>query len=200
MSIEASKQLLRGEIRDLRQRIDPALRREAGRAVASLVLRSPQLCTGRRVALYSSLPDEVPTGDMLEGLLERQHTVLLPRAGRNRQLEFALVHDPARLVPGPFGILEPSPDTPAELLHSRDLVLLPGVAFDAKGGRLGRGGGWYDRSLPLDVQALFGIAFHFQIIPCVPMAPLDRRVRGVFTEYGLLPAITERRDRTVDPS
>jgi len=136
--------------------------------------------------MYSALPDEVPTEDLMRALLERGHAVLLPRAGRERRLEFARVVDPSLLVPGPFGALEPPLTVPAEALLAADLVLLPGVAFDGTGRRLGRGGGWYDRSLPCGLDALFGVAFYFQVVAAVPVTSLDRRVGGVFTERGLL--------------
>jgi len=152
----------------------------------------------RRVVLHSALADEVPTHGLMRALLQRGHRLLLPRAGSPDRLEFAEVIDLSALVEGPFGALQPRLDEPAVPLVDEDLLLLPGVAFDLTGGRLGRGGGWYDRSLPPDVNDLFGIAFEFQIVDHVPATTLDRRVRGVFTEQGL--RICDRPDETREPS
>jgi 5-formyltetrahydrofolate cyclo-ligase len=69
------------------------------------------------------------------------------------------------------------------------------MAFDRRGGRLGRGGGWYDRSLPQRPLALFGIGYAFQIVDSIPMAARDRRVLGVFTELGLERCSSQERPR-----
>ena len=176
---------MRREISDLRRHLDPSRRAEIGEAVARHVLAWSRLRPGRRVILHAALPDEVPTLGLLRALLHRGHEVLLPRAGGAGRLEFARVVDPSLLFVGRFGALEPPVGEPARALAQEDLVLLPGVAFDRSGARLGRGRGWYDRSLPSEVQDVFGIAFEFQLVERVPVDAWDRRVRGVFTEAGL---------------
>lgn len=182
----------------LRERLPPAARAAAGDAVARHVLAWDELRSGRRVALYSALPDEVPTAPLLHGLRQRGHLVLLPRIST---VDFAVCTDPETLVEGRFGILEPRAGAPASRLAADDLILVPGVAFDSAGGRLGRGGGWYDRALALHAGAVFGIAFHFQLVSVVPTRPWDRRVSGVFTERGLQRAGPAGRvaERRADP-
>lgn len=138
-----------------------------------------------RVALYAALPDEVPTDALQRAALEAGRSVLLPRATAFGRLEFATAGEPAALIEGSFGTLEPSPESPAVTLRPDDLVLIPGVAFDRIGRRLGRGGGWYDRSLPADLPNVFGIGFAFQLVENVPATARDRCVAGVYTEAGL---------------
>ena len=184
MSVAAAKRALRRTIDERRRRVDPAFRAEVGAALARHVLAWAGLRPGRRVGLYAALPDEAPTEELMQALLRRGHPLLLPRSCGGERLEFAPVSDPARLVRGAFGALEPPPEEPAAALHPDDLVLVPGVAFDRFGARLGRGGGWYDRSLPAEVRDLYGLAFAFQVVDRVPEAPWDRRVRGIFTEHG----------------
>lgn len=186
MSVAAAKRSLRRAIAERRRRVDPAFRAQVGAALARHVLAWAGLTPGRRVALYAALPDEAPTEELMQALLRRGHPLLLPRSRGGERLEFAGVADPARLVAGVFGALEPPPEEPAVPLCPDDLVLVPGVAFDRFGARLGRGGGWYDRSLPAEARDLYGLAFAFQVVDRVPEAPWDRRVRGVFTEEGLL--------------
>lgn len=178
------KRLLRLRMSEQRRLVDPECRRIAGEAVTGHVIASGKLPPGRRVAMYAALPDELPTSALLAELLRRGHTVLLPRARGDRRLEFASVEDPSLLVVGAFGALEPPVERPGVALLDDDLVLLPGVAFDRSGRRLGRGGGWYDRSLPPRMHGLFGLAYRFQIVEEVPVTPLDRCVAGVFTEVG----------------
>lgn len=137
-----------------------------------------------RVALYAALPDEVPTERLQRAALESGRSVLLPRATTFGRLEFASIGEPAALIEGSLGALEPSPSRPAVTLRRDDLVLVPGVAFDRVGRRLGRGGGWYDRSLPAELPNVFGIGFAFQLVEAVPATARDRRVAGVYTEAG----------------
>lgn len=202
MSVEAAKRQLRREMRELRRRVGPALRQAVGEAVARHVLAWPELRPGRRIALHSALPDEVPTERLMDALLRRGNQLLLPRANEARGLDFARVSDLSILVEGSFGALEPPSCVPSEQLLPDDVVLLPGLAFDATGARLGRGGGWYDRSLPRYVTALFAIAFEFQLVPSVPTTVLDRRVRGVFTERGFHACRVQAdvREPSADPS
>jgi len=202
VSVAEAKQRLRRQIRDLRRHVEPTRRVEVGDAVARHVLGWQGLRPGRRVLLHAALPDEVPTEGLMRALLLRGHPILLPRAGPAGRLEFAAITELSAPVEGPFGALEPPSDELAVILDAEDLVLLPGVAFDRFGRRLGRGGGWYDRSLPPDVHDLFGIAFEFQLVDRVPATALDRRVRGVFSERGLrlCDRLEDAREPSVDPS
>lgn len=122
---------------------------------------------------------------MLRAVLATGRSLLLPRASSAAQLEFASAREPEALVEGAFGTLEPSPSCAAVTLRSDDLILVPGVAFDRAGRRLGRGGGWYDRSLSADLPLVFGVGFAFQLVEVVPATARDRRVAGIYTETGL---------------
>lgn len=201
-AIEETKQRLRREMAARRRAVGAERRREAGRALAHHVLAAPVLQRANRVVLYDALPDEMPTEELLLALLGRARPVLLPRASGDRRLEFAIVDALSALVTGPFGAREPARDVPAEPLRPTDLILVPGVAFDRRGGRLGRGGGWYDRSLPARSErplVVFGIGYAFQIVESVPTTALDRRVDGIFTEQGFVPCTREPRERSRDP-
>jgi 5-formyltetrahydrofolate cyclo-ligase len=93
-----------------------------------------------------------------------------------------VVSDPANdLRPGLLGIREPTEHCEAIALKRLDLVLVPGVAFDARGRRLGRGKGYYDRLLS-DVRGVrCGVAFDEQIVPEVPVGPRDALLNCVVT-------------------
>jgi 5-formyltetrahydrofolate cyclo-ligase len=188
-------------MRAQRRALVPDVRRAAGSAVQRLVVASPEFHRSERVVLYAALPDEVPTEEMLRAILETGRRLLLPRAAGAEQLEFAAVEDLAELVPGPFGTLEPVRSRVAETLRREDLVLIPGVAFDRSGRRLGRGGGWYDRSLSDVLSAVYGISYEFQLIDAVPATRRDRRVAGIYTEAGLwrVPVPAAAREVSGDP-
>ncbi|MBM0742780.1 5-formyltetrahydrofolate cyclo-ligase [Phormidium sp. CLA17] len=92
------------------------------------------------------------------------------------------------LQKGAFGILEPHPNSPLIQSDAVDLILLPAVACDRQGYRLGYGGGFYDRLLsspPWNQKATIGIVFDFAHLPALPKDPWDQRLQAVCTESGL---------------
>jgi 5-formyltetrahydrofolate cyclo-ligase len=93
---------------------------------------------------------------------------------------------PGRLLRHHFGMLEPLPSLPRIDPSKVDLVLVPGVAFDRDGGRLGYGGGFYDRLLPLASQAAhIGVTFAELVLSAIPMEPWDFRMRWLVTPAGI---------------
>lgn len=183
----AAKRRLRAEIGARRKATSPDARTAAGRAVARLVLAMPEYVRASRVAAYLAMPDELPLDELLEAVVASGRTLLLPRMEDGALAFVAARLDAVRA--GAFGVREPvGGDVTA--WTATDLVLAPGVAFDADGGRLGRGAGHYDRALParVDAPACFGVGFSFQVVARVPIEPHDRRVDGVVTDAGILRA------------
>ena len=105
-------------------------------------------------------------------------------------------YDPARLVRHRFGMLEPAPDLPAIGPATLDLVLVPGVAFDRQGGRLGFGGGYYDRFLPTTPALRVGVTYDECLADVLPCGEHDQRVDWIVTPTDLfqvpLPAHYQR--------
>lgn len=98
-------------------------------------------------------------------------------------LEFLCVRSFAELEPRHWGLREPPND--AEVAPPPDLIFVPGLAFDAQGGRLGRGKGFYDAALRRLPGFRLGICFESQRLPLVPTTPHDQRVQALLTESGL---------------
>jgi 5-formyltetrahydrofolate cyclo-ligase len=182
-----AKRSLRREVSALRGALSEAARTGAAAAVARHARSLPEYARAERVAAYAALPDEVSMGALLGDVLASGRVLLLPRLTGDA-LEFVAVSDLAALRAGRFGVAEPDASGRAEPLATGDLVFVPGVAFDARGGRLGRGLGFYDRILPHGVgsPSVFGVAFACQLVAAVPMASHDRRVDGVVTERGVV--------------
>jgi 5-formyltetrahydrofolate cyclo-ligase len=172
-----------------RRALPAADRVRAGLAVERHVLAMPEFIRARRVVLYAALPDEVPTLPLASAVQASGRALLLPNPTSGSP-GFARVGDLGALRAGRCGGSDPLRDQPSEALDESDLVLVPGTAFDARGGRLGRGRGWFDRALPSGshAPAVFGVAFAFQIVAEVPMEAHDRRLDGVVTEDGVLRA------------
>ena len=139
--------------------------------------------TGSIVGGYHALPDEADPALLLERLVELGCHIAYPRvAGKNLPLEFHRVPDGEVLAPGAFGIREPLDSWPRA---KPDLLLVPLLAFDASGQRLGYGGGFYDRTLAKWNVPAIGIAYAGQEVASLPSAPHDRTLDMILTEQGL---------------
>jgi 5-formyltetrahydrofolate cyclo-ligase len=138
---------------------------------------------GSVVGGYHALPDEADPALLLERLVELGCHIAYPRvAGKGLALEFHRVPDGAVMAPGAFGIHEPLDSWPRA---TPAMLLVPLLAFDASGHRLGYGGGFYDRSLALLQVPAIGIAFAGQEVAALPHQPHDAVLYAVLTERGL---------------
>lgn len=184
--LERAKQALRRQLSRRRRALPREAAEAAGRAVLEHLGGCPSFRAARCVALYAALPDELPTRPCFEDLRARDVETLLPRLG-DGTLSFHVVLTWEELRPGRYGLLEPPPRAPMRSLAEADLVLVPGVAFDLGGNRLGRGGGHYDAVLPVGAgkPPLFGVGYQFQVVSEVPHGAHDRRVDGIVTEAGI---------------
>ncbi|MCX7847233.1 MAG: 5-formyltetrahydrofolate cyclo-ligase [bacterium] len=171
--------------------MSPAQRLRESAEICAHILQHPAWTAARTLVSYLPLPDEVDVTPVIAAGLARSLTVLVPRVvGPDLCWHAIRSLDAAAFLTGHFGIREPRPDcTPACDLHTTPtprLWLVPGVAFDLHGGRLGRGGGYYDRALraagsPPDTV---GVAFSCQLVELVPMAPTDYRLTSVVSPAG----------------
>lgn len=146
----------------------------------------------RGVLLYLSVGREVATGPLVEAALREGKTLFAPKVDRRRrQLLLGRVADPAAdLVPGPFqAIPEPRTAQPPEAVALEiDLVLVPGLAFDPFGHRVGYGAGYYDRllaRLPAGIPRV-GLLYAGQLVPRCPAGPTDQPLDGLVCEHGWL--------------
>jgi 5-formyltetrahydrofolate cyclo-ligase len=148
-----------------------------------------KLAPGAIVGGYHALPEEADPHLLLQALVARRCHIAFPRiAGKGSPLEFHLVPDGEVLRPGAYGIAEPLAHWPRAV---PDLLLVPLLAFDDRGHRLGYGGGFYDRTLfalksgaALRVRAI-GIAYAGQAVASLPAETHDMALDGVLTEQGL---------------
>lgn len=180
---------MRSALAQLRRSVAPERAADASARIAARLLVEPALRRARRVALYAALPDEVPTRPLFDALRALHENLLLPRSGREGSLEFAPVSDWSELRPGRYGVLEPPAAQPAMRPEQEDVVLVPGVAFDRAGNRLGRGRGCYDLAFPRSAPRpplLIGVAYAIQLLAAVPHGDGDRRMDAVVTEDELL--------------
>jgi 5-formyltetrahydrofolate cyclo-ligase len=156
------------------------------RVIQSKVLGLPQYAAARVIALYYAVENEVETRDIIEHALAHEKKVFCPKISIEERPAFAQISSVADLRAVPCSVA-PEPRRNVALTRADQegaIVLVPGVAFDCKGNRIGRGGGWYDRALEwFDRQALFiGLAYEFQIVDWFPLQHWDKKVHCVITE------------------
>jgi len=181
-----AKAALRREVIARRDAADGEMRNLASQAIIKKLLDLPAYRAARTVAAYASFGSELGTSTFIAKALADGKQLLLPRINRaQRALELRHVLDPATdLVPGVWGICEPSEHCGLVSVAAIDFMLVPGVAFMTNGARLGYGGGFYDRLLAsLDRRtARIAAAFQLQIVEQLPEGPHDQRVHVVVTE------------------
>ena len=171
------KNLLRQEIRKRKKAHTSEELRKQSEVILQKLARHPDFQKAERVMLYASLPDEVQTLAFIDEWAGRKHVILPTVVGD----DIVPVETTAgnRMVEGDFHILEPdAPPYEGPL----DLIVVPGMAFDREGHRLGRGKGFYDRFLTKypDVKTI-GICFDFQLLDSIPTEPHDRPVGEVIS-------------------
>jgi 5-formyltetrahydrofolate cyclo-ligase len=187
------KAALRREILARRDALAPAVRTRLSAAATARVVSLGAFRRARVTLAYASFGSEVDTRPLLRHVLDGGRLLVLPRIQRaERRLALHQVRDlDTDLQPGPWGILEPSPDRCRPVTAREiDFVLVPGVVFDPDGGRIGYGAGYYDRLLavwPEPAPPVVAAAFELQIVPAVPVLPTDHRVDLVVTELRTYP-------------
>ena len=153
---------------------------ELSEQICSKVLRSASWQEAGTLLLYYPLADEVDVRPLIEEAFQCDKQVLLPVC-KGEELELRLYEGENSLKKGAFGILEPTGEVfSPEKYDEIQLAIVPGMAFDRVGHRLGRGKGYYDRLLPkLKEAKLIGICFPFQLLDEVPAEPHDIKVHEV---------------------
>ncbi|MEM1102744.1 MAG: 5-formyltetrahydrofolate cyclo-ligase, partial [Pseudomonadota bacterium] len=163
---------------------------DAPQAAARRLMERPPRPLACRVAGYWPAKSEFDARPVLAALMEIGATILLPRLelSAERRMSFRLFDGSEdTLEDGPFGLRQPRADAPAVV---PDLILAPLLAFDRRGGRLGQGGGDYDRTIAAlrerRAPMLVGLAYAAQEVDAVPSEPHDQRLDWIATERGLI--------------
>lgn len=185
------KAWLRGQLLAARTLLTTEDVRRAAEAFADLALELPELAGARTVAAYVSIGREPGTRALIDALRARGVRVLLPVLMADNDLDWAVYEGPHGLAPARFGLLEPSgPQLGPDTVVEADVVLLPGLAVDGRGMRLGRGGGSYDRVLARLTRAkaepaLVVLLYAHEVVTRVPEEPHDHPVQAVVTPDGV---------------
>jgi 5-formyltetrahydrofolate cyclo-ligase len=187
--VGSAKEQLRAELLAARRALHPAQRAAAGLALRDHLLSLPEVASAAAVAAYVSVGTEPSTEPLCEALQGRNVRVLLPQLRPDLDLDWADYAGRGRLRYAPFGLREPAGASlgPAALALA-DVVIVPGLAVDRRGVRLGRGGGSYDRAL-LRVppgRPVVVLLYDDEVLHGVPQEPHDRTVDMAVTPARIL--------------
>ena len=189
-----AKRALRVRMLEQRGMLAPEDAARRGSTAQGHVLDSPHWRKARTVALYMPIRGEVDTGLLCARAWAEDKRVLLPRCVAGRRGEFDLVAcgSVAELAPGAYGIPEPLPSLSAIDLEDPEqapqLLIVPCLAVDGQGCRLGYGGGYYDRFLrhpALRASLIIALIYAMQRVAALPADGWDVRLHGICTEEGL---------------
>jgi len=187
--IPEQKQSLRAEARRFLVGLDVDRRRAAGQKILSHLRSWDAWVAARTVCAFTALPSEP---DVLTPWPDGK-TIILPRVVGS-QVRLHLVDNSEVLVAGSFVILEPAPNAPVALARA-DIILVPGLAFDLSGVRLGRGGGFYDRLLTNFEGLRVGVCFEESVLERIPAEPHDARMDFLMTPGGIISCGTRNTHR-----
>jgi 5-formyltetrahydrofolate cyclo-ligase len=190
-AMREAKRSLRERVLAARDSLPPEFRAAASAAIVKAIAARGDFAAASTVLLTLPFGSEWDSMPLLLAALERGKTVVLPRVNATaRTLELCRLTEPTRdVLPGYRGIPEPQSHCALIAADAIDWVLVPGVAFDTAGHRLGYGGGYYDRLLPRlrrDAARIAG-GYEMQLVDRVPAAPHDVPVQALATEVRTLP-------------
>lgn len=172
------KHEIRKKIKAMRQMLSESEKMEAAEQVFERLEKCAAFLVADRILMYHSLPDELPTKRFLEKWCGRKHFYLPRVNGVNLEI---LPYDKSRLELGAFHIEEPTGDDVADP-RDLELIVVPAVAYDRRGNRLGRGKGFYDRLLAETKATRIGVGYEFQILDELPVEEHDVPMNMVISQ------------------
>jgi 5-formyltetrahydrofolate cyclo-ligase len=182
-SIPILKSFIRRDVVKRRDNLNFERWKNLSLVICSKIKQLEEYKKAKKIAFYFAKGKEVNINPLIgEAILEGKE-VFLPRTiVSENKLVFHQVFTFGELIPGPFGLLEPPSKNPVIDIEEFEIILVPGIAFDWNKGRIGYGGGYYDRILGITSGKKIGIAFSFQVFKELPLEPHDQRVDLVVTE------------------
>ncbi len=180
--MSAEKNILRQQIRLKRSQLPPEIRNLKNQKIFEALLQHSAVRQADLLLAYASCGNEPDTWNFIRWALEQQIPLALPRCEQNRQMHFFLIHHLEDLQAGLHDIPEPVTNQKA-VITERTVCIVPGLAFTRTGGRLGQGGGYYDRFLK-NYPELYtiGIGYDFMLLDTLPYEAHDCYMKEIITD------------------
>lgn len=184
-----TKKVLRKEILEKREHIDKAEKEKMDTEILNSFYESKYYKEAMNIFIYISYGSEINTRSIIRRALNESKRIYVPRTElKTRVMDAVEISSLDNLVKSSYGILEPSKDKPCIDPNELDLIVVPGVAFDRNGGRMGYGAGFYDRYFKkitgnnIERITKLALAYDFQVVNEVPMGEFDMPVDCILTE------------------
>ncbi len=190
MDIRIEKKEIRKRILNLRDSLTDKERADLSSRIFENFFSLEEIRAGKVFFIFVNFRTEVDTQPIIEKLLRDNKKVVVPYTDiANKRLVLCYINSLADLKEGSYGILEPDPEICHRAAEEEiDIAVIPGSVFDTSGGRVGYGGGFYDRTIPKlrqDVPKI-AIAFDIQLVDKVPMGYYDRKMDIIITEKRII--------------
>ena len=202
MGILGNKKVLRKEILEKRGNVDLNIKKELDKAILNKFYESSYYKNANKIFIYVSYNSELDTKEIINKALEEGKRIFVPRTEyKTKSMDAVKITSLDDLQESGYGILEPSIDEEAIDPNKLDLIVVPGVAFDKCGGRIGYGAGYYDRYFKkitnenLDKIKKVVLAYDLQIIEHVPMNEFDVFIDYIISEKQSVNCRTEKRNK-----
>lgn len=173
--LDRAKTVIRLRARAARRTVLPEVRTAHAYAIAERMLNLPEILNASAVMLYGASPEEADPSVLEDALRDLGKRIAYPRVAGRREMTLHWVGDRAALIEGPFGLLQPAEEAPEAAIGAIGAIVVPGVAFDLQGDRLGFGGGYYDTLLGglAAPPPAIGMAYDEQVFDQVPHEDRD---------------------------
>ncbi|QYY35143.1 5-formyltetrahydrofolate cyclo-ligase [Ruficoccus sp. ZRK36] len=191
MNEHPDKKRLRAEVRARRRAMSWQQVRDGSAAICERLNELQLWRDAGTVCVYLSLGNEVITHELVHDALGAKR-ILIPRSHEGGTMTWHQLYEWEALEPGMYGILEPPPQSPEVDPPCPDLILVPGLAFDREGRRLGHGGGYYDRFLAHTGGAKVALAYDWQVFDHIPHQGHDVHMDAIVTDQQVLRFTTEQ--------
>lgn len=177
---------LRKALSEKRRALPSQVQEKAARDAAALLLGYAPYSSAEAVMAYIACRGELSLAPVIEDILRQGKTLLLPRCDAPGVMTARRVRALSELKTGRYGLMEPAAESEIIPPEEIGLVLAPGVAFDRRGGRIGQGGGYYDRFLPGTGALRVGVCHSFALLEHVPVQAHDMRMDVLLTPQALI--------------
>jgi len=184
---KSSKSQIRDFVFQIRKKYSSNTLKALSLQICKRIEELPLYKKAKNIAFYFAKNKEASLEYLIGKAFLEGKKVFLPKTWlKDKTLSFHQIFSFSDLKPGPFGLLEPSSENPKLDLKDFEIIFVPGIAFDLKKGRIGYGGGFYDKILKNIPAFKIGVAFSFQIFEELPLEKHDQKVDLIITENDII--------------